>query len=111
MRFHKGTTMKQAACIVFVLFLSLFETRVAWAQAPLAMQNRLASQRALDEVNWKHNIWAQQGAKPELAAVLPEAVTQTRTEDALRQSNALAKLWSRPITGEQLQAEIERMAR
>ena len=61
-------------------------------------------------MNWKHNIWAQQGAKPELAAVLPEAVTQTRTEDALRQSNALAKLWSRPITGEQLQAEIERMA-
>jgi hypothetical protein len=35
---------------------------------------------------------------------------QARVEDSLRLSTALAEIWQQPITGEQLQAEIDRQA-
>ena len=42
---------------------------------------------------------------------MTEATLRLRVEEYLRESNALAVEWNRPITSEQLQAEMERMAR
>ena len=47
--------------------------------------------------------------KPNLDQVLPPQVLRAKVEDDLRRSNALALLWQRPITGTQLQAEMDRM--
>jgi len=82
-------------------------------QAPLSLEARAAYQRAIEEVYWRHRIWPKEnpGPKPPLDAVLSPAQLQAKVEDALRLSNALEKVWGRPVTGEQLQAEIERMAR
>jgi len=49
--------------------------------------------------------------KPDLNQVLSPNVLRSIVEDELRRSDALAQLWRRPITGEQLQAEIDRMVR
>jgi hypothetical protein len=51
------------------------------------------------------------GPKPPLSAVLSDAAIRAKVEDYLKKSNALEKWWQRPITGEQLQAEIDRMAK
>ena len=42
---------------------------------------------------------------------MPLSAIRTKTEDYLRKSQALEVYWHRPITGEQLQAEMERMVR
>ena len=42
---------------------------------------------------------------------MPLSTIVGKVEDYLRQSEALEAYWQRPITGEQLQAEMDRMAR
>ena len=42
---------------------------------------------------------------------MPDAALRAKVEDYLKKSNALAKHWQRPVTAEQLQAEMDRMAR
>ena len=48
--------------------------------------------------------------KPSLDAVMSQAQIEKKVEDYLRNSQALEDYWQRPITAEQLQAEMERMA-
>src|SRR5438034_7062567 len=76
---------------------------------------RLAYQRAIEEVYWRNRIWPRNGGendepKPSLDAVMSQAQLETKVEDYLRNSQALDDYWQRPITPEQLQAEMERMA-
>jgi N-acetylneuraminic acid mutarotase len=96
-------------------------TRDAWGAAPphisssraLTFDERIAAQRAIEEVYWRHRIWPKDNltAKPALDAVMPEGAIRAKVEDYLKKSNALETWWRRPITGEQLQAELDRMAR
>ena len=48
--------------------------------------------------------------KPSLDAVMSQAQIEKKVEDYLRNSQALEDYWQRPITAEQLQAEMDRMA-
>ena len=48
--------------------------------------------------------------KPSLDAVMSQAQIEKKVEDYLRNSQALEDYWQRPITTEQLQAEMDRMA-
>jgi len=83
------------------------------AVAGLTFAERLAYQRAIEEVYWRHRIWPTENAepKPSLDAVVSRAQLETKVEDYLRNSQALDDYWQRPITTEQLQAEMDRMAR
>ena len=76
----------------------------------IGFETRLASQRAIEEVYWKHRIWPAENPKPKppLEAVMPLELIRARVEDSLRLSNALEAYWGQAITGAQLQAEIER---
>ena len=47
--------------------------------------------------------------KPSLDAVMTQAFTRTKVADYLRNSQTLEDYWQRPITAEQLQAEMDRM--
>src|SRR5881409_402556 len=85
------------------------------ADRTLTFADRVAYQRAIEEVHWQHRIWprkggANAGPKPPLGKVMSQAQIEKKVEDYLRNSQALEDYWQRPITPDQLQAEMERMA-
>ena len=69
--------------------------------------------RAIEEVYWRHRIWPKDrpDPKPSLDAMMTQAQLEKKVADYLGKSQALANYWQRPITAEQLQGEIERMAK
>ena len=79
----------------------------------LTFEERLAAQRAVEEVFWNHRIWpaGNPGPKPRFAEVLPESVLRAKVEDVVRRTNALQTLWGIRITAADLDAEMVRMAR
>ena len=79
----------------------------------LTLADRVAYQRAIEEVYWRHRIWPKErpDPKPSLDAVMSQAQLEKKVEDYLRKSQALEDYWQRPVSAEQLQAEMERMAR
>src|SRR6266481_2592021 len=78
----------------------------------LTFTDRVAYQRAIEEVYWRHRIWPKTnaGSKPSLDKVMSQAQIKKKVEDYLRDSQALEDYWRRPITPDQLQAEMERIA-
>src|ERR1700736_1306802 len=78
----------------------------------LTFLDRLAYQRAIEEVYWRHRIWPKDrpDPKPSLDQVMSSAQLEKKVEDYLRNSQTLEDYWQRPLTAEQLQAEMERMA-
>jgi hypothetical protein len=82
------------------------------AAAGLTFAERVAHQRAIEEVYWRHRIWPKENPnlKPPLDAVMSQAQIEEKVADYLRKSQALEDYWQQPITTEQLQAETNRMA-
>jgi N-acetylneuraminic acid mutarotase len=82
------------------------------SQRTLTFADRVAYQRAVEEVYWLHRIWPKENPvpKPSLDEVMSQQQIQQKVEEYLRNSQLLAAQWQRPITPEQLQAEIDRMA-
>ena len=78
----------------------------------LTFADRVAYQQAIEEVYWRHRIWPKQrpDPKPSLDQVMPAVQLEKKVEDYLRNSQALEDYWQKPISAEQLQAEMERMA-
>ena len=112
---QKGCKMKpyrlfSLFVLSIVLLSSALPMQVSRAAPALSLNERLAYQRALDSLTWQHTLFPSQSDKPLLAAVIPSELSQRKVEDSLRQSNALAALWSRPLTPEQLQAEMQRIS-
>ncbi len=107
-----------AACsIVTGTLLAYFRTetpaRVSHpATAGLTFAERVSYQRAIEAVYWRHRIWPKERTdhKPSLDEVMSRAQLERKVADYLRNSQALEDYWQRPITAEQLQAEMERMA-
>ena len=77
----------------------------------LTFAKRVAYQRAIEEVYWHHRIWptASPDVKPLLKTVMSQARLEKKVTDYLRKSQALEDYWQRPITAEQLQAEMDRI--
>ena len=81
----------------------------------LTFAQRVSYQRAIEEVYWRHRIWPRNRGerldpKPPLDTVMSHAQMEKKVEDYLRQSRALEDYLHNPITPEQLQAEIDRIA-
>src|SRR5437762_8890389 len=78
----------------------------------LTFADRVAYQSAIEDVYWRHRIWpdTNPAPKPPLDKVMSQAQIEKKVEDYLRNSQALEDYWLRPITPDQLQAEMERMA-
>src|SRR5438552_2581336 len=79
----------------------------------LTFAQRVSYQRAIEDVYWRHRIWPKErpDPKPSLDAVFPRAQLETKVQDYLRDSQMIEDHWQKPITAEQLQAEMNRMAR
>src|SRR5882762_5212552 len=82
------------------------------AAAGLTFTQRVAYQRAIEEIYWRHRIWPEENSepKPSLDEVMSPQQIERKVEDYLRESQALEDYWQRPITPDQLQAEMERIA-
>jgi N-acetylneuraminic acid mutarotase len=108
-----------AACLIMtgipttsgLVFRSEAPAKVS--QRTLTLPERVAYQRAIEDVYWRHRIWPQErpDPKPSLDAVMSQAQLEKKVADYLRKSQVLEDYWQRPITPEQLQAEIDRMAK
>jgi hypothetical protein len=81
-------------------------------QWTLTFADRVSYQRAIEEVYWRHRIWPKErpDPKPSLDEVMPSSKLEKKVEDYLRNSQALEDYWQHPLSAEQLQAEMERMA-
>ena len=106
-----------AACSILTgtllaFFRSELPTTTA-SQRILTFAERVAYQRAIEDVYWRHRIWPKENLnpKPSLAAVMSQAQIENKVADYLRESQSLEVYWRRPITADQLQAEMDRMAR
>ena len=88
-----------------------FTTATA-ARGALSFEQRLEYQRKIEAVYWRHRMATQQeqSAQVPFAEAMPDAAIRAKVEDTLRKSSALANYWQRPVTANQLQAEIARMA-
>src|SRR4026208_1836478 len=77
----------------------------------LSFADRVAYQRAIEDVYWRHRIWpdTNAGPKPSLHAVMSQAQLGKKVEDYLRNSQTLEVCWQKPISADQLEAELERM--
>src|SRR5215475_11890495 len=78
----------------------------------LSFAERVAFQRAIEDVYWRHRIWPKErhDSKPPLDAVMSQAQLEKKVADYLRRSQEVDDYRQGPITTEQLQAEMDRMA-
>ena len=78
-----------------------------------SVQDRIMCQRAIEEVYWSHCVVSgnRKQSVPSFDEVMPELLLQNKVDDYVRKSNALKQFWQSPITSQQLQAEMDRMAR
>src|SRR6266481_5717192 len=105
-----------AACSIVTGTLLGFRASGNVSQRTLTFTERVAYQRAIEDVYWRHRIWPRgsgehSSPKPPLDAVMSQEQLEKKVADYLRKSQALEDYWQRPITAQQLQAEMDRMAK
>ena len=103
-----------AACLIITGTLLAFrrsDTPTNISQRTFTFAERVAYQRAIEDVYWRHRIWPKDrhDPKPSLDAVMSQAQLEKKVADYLRKSQTLEDYWQRPLTPEELQAEIDRM--
>src|SRR6476660_10335837 len=78
------------------------------SQRTLTFAERVAYQRAIEDVYWRHRIWPKERPDPKLSldAVMSQAQIESKVQDYLRDSRAVEDYWQRPIIADQLQAEM-----
>ena len=78
----------------------------------ISLADRVAYQRAIEEIYWRHRIWPKEnpGPKPLLDAIVSQRQIEQKVEEYLRKSQLVADRRGAPITGSELQTEMERMA-
>ena len=83
------------------------------SERTLTFPERVAYQRAIEDVYWRHRIWPKENPdpKPSLDAVMSQAQLEKKVEDSLLNSQGLEDYYKAPLSAEQLQDEMERMAR
>ena len=82
-------------------------------QRELTFAERVAYQRAIEEVYWRHRIWPKErpDPKPSLDAVMSQPQLEKKVQTICASRRRWRITGNRPITPEQLQAEMNRMAK
>jgi N-acetylneuraminic acid mutarotase len=85
----------------------------AYSQRTLTFAERVAYQRAIEDVYWRHRIWPKENTKPKpsLDEIMSAQRIEKKVQDYLLKSQALETCYQRAFDWQQLQAEMERMAR
>src|SRR5262249_55044698 len=105
--------LSMAACSILTGTLLGFRASANFSQRTLTFAERVTYQRAIENVYWRHRIWPKENPnpKPSLDAVMSQAQLERKVEDYLRNSQVPENYRQRPITAEQLQGEMDRMAK
>jgi hypothetical protein len=116
-----STFARAVVCFALLLVVALAMVKIVAHRShaanhnrqQLTFENRVAAQRGIEEVYWRRRIWPKDNPqpKPPLDHVMSDTAIRAKVEDYLRKSSALDIYWQRPITPDELQAEMERMAR
>jgi hypothetical protein len=100
--------------IVSGALLGLFrpDDPVKLSHRTLSFQERVAYQRAIEEVYWRHRIWPKDNPqpKPPLDAIVSQAQLENKVEGYLRKSQLVTNQRGSSITASELQGEMDRMA-
>src|SRR5437867_2788503 len=91
-----------AACSILTGTLLAFlrsEEAPQFSQTTLTFAERLAYQRAIETVYWRHRIWPKErpDPKPSLDAVMSQAQLEAKVADYLRKSDALEDYLQSPL--------------
>src|SRR6516164_3108427 len=96
----KAHLIRGAFYIVMLLvatLLSFFrpEAPAKLLHGTMSFEERVAYQRAIEEVYWRHRIWPKErpDAKPSLGAVMSQAQLEKKVSGYLRKSDALEEYW------------------
>src|SRR5260370_10954377 len=105
-----------AACsIVTGTLLAFFHSEAPTnvSQRTLTFAERVAYQRSIEDVYWRHRIWPKENPnpKPSLGSLMSQGQLESKVASYLRESHAVEDYWQKLITAEQLQAEMDRMAK
>jgi N-acetylneuraminic acid mutarotase len=116
-QFIRGGAWAVFLSVAFVALTSASNSPSTWqssANQPrtFSFAERIAFQRAIEDVYWRHRIWPKENPdpKPSLDAVMSQTQLKNKVAGYLRDSLTLED-YGQPITAEQLQAEMDRMAR
>ena len=104
-----------AACLILAGTVPAFFRSSVPSQLPqrtLTFAERVSYQRAIEDVYWRHRIWPKDNPnpKPSLDAVISQTELESKVQDYLRDSQTLEDYRQQPVTAEQLQTEMDRMA-
>jgi len=71
------------------------------------------AQAAIERVYWSHRVWPEQNGarRPSFDQTMSTRRLREKVQDYLAKSEALEVRWSRPVTSDELQRELDRMAR
>lgn len=105
--------MERSFRIASFIFIGICLSISLQAGTSLTFEQRLDGHKAIERVYYEHRIWPQDnpGRKPPFEELMPEDVLRSKVEDSLRMNAALQERYGVTITGADLQAEIDRMAR
>jgi hypothetical protein len=92
-----GQNLRDAFVVLAVFAMPMLGAHAS-ASRSLTIDERVAAQRAIEEVYWRHRIWPKDNPnpKPSLDATMPASVIRAKVEDYLKKSNALDVWWPAP---------------
>jgi N-acetylneuraminic acid mutarotase len=113
---HAGWRCGAYYCLLFWMAIPVILSTTCLSfdvHKPLTFEDRVNAQEAIERVYYNHRIWPKEnpGPKPPFGQMMSRTQIVAKVEDYLRKSAALDQFWQRPISAEQLQTEMERMAR
>src|SRR2546423_11749615 len=79
--------------------ITFFHSIARDSRRTLTFAERIAYQRAIEDVYWRHRIWPKDrhDPKPSLDAVMSQAQLEKKVAGYLRKSQALENYWQRPL--------------
>ena len=108
--------VRAAAFCAFSLSASIFahgsQNFTATPIRALSFAERVEYQHAIEQVYWRHRIWPKDnpGPKPRLDAILSRAQLEQKVQSYLREADMIEVQRGSPISRNELQVEMDRMA-
>ena len=108
---HSVVVLPCTVVLIAAISFALAERSKPAQTRSLTLAERVAYQRAIEEVYWRHRTWPNEHTpKPSLDQVMSQTQIEKKVADYLRNSQLLENYWQRSLTAEQLQTEMDRMA-
>jgi len=113
MKHWKTITHKFSIAVILLLGTSSTFLTAEPPPAPLTMEERAEAHLQLEKVRDSHRVWDAQrfGPKPPFDEAEGRHIASRVADETLRRCDALERLWGITFSGEDLQAELDRMVR